>query len=262
MRGIIALRRVVVAASLGVALFAGQPAMAGSVTREDFSFPGEGGLKVAVFRPDVHVGSLKVGGVDEANADWTEAARTNLQAALRNSPEFKDADITFVDEMAGGDAELLNEYRGMFELVSGAMFTHVTLGAALPTKQITLPATDPVSNPKPRKITKIDWTLGEGAARLKETTGADYAMFLFTRDSYGDAGRKVAQVFAAALFGVWMPAGVHTGYAGLVNLETGDVVWFNTDLAMGGDVREADGAEKRVRQLLRGFPSRDAVEVK
>jgi len=35
-------------------------------------------------------------------------------------------------------------------------------------------------------------------------------------------------------------------------------VWFNTDLAMGGDPREVDGAQKRVGQLMAGFPTRGA----
>ena len=44
------------------------------------------------------------------------------------------------------------------------------------------------------------------------------------------------------------------GHAGLVDLKTGDLLWLNADTQMGGDVREADGAKKRVRQLLAGFP--------
>ena len=94
-------------------------------------------------------------------------------------------------------------------------------------------------------------------------TGADYAMFVFTNDAYGDAGRKAAQ--AAGMLGcligvcVMVPSGIHVGYAGLVDLSTGDVVWFNTDLAMGGDPREVDGAEKRVGQLMDGFPLRAGV---
>jgi hypothetical protein len=55
---------------------------------------------------------------------------------------------------------------------------------------------------------------------------------------------------------VIVPSGIHVGYAGLVELETGNVVWFNTDLAMGGDPREVEGADKRVGQLLDGFPLR------
>lgn len=259
------LRSTVAAAAFGVMMCAAQPALAGAVSREDFSFPAETGLNVVVFRPDVHVGSLKVGGLDEPNVEWTEAARANMQAALEASTEFKDAKITFVDELEGdADTQLLNEYRGLFETVAGSMFTHVTnSGQMLPTKQyMTKPPKG--SAQKPKKKSKIDWTLGEGAAKLRDVTGSDYAMFVFTHDSYGDSGRKAAQALGmlGCLIGVCMiiPAGVHIGYAGLVELETGNIVWFNTDLAMGGDVREADGATKRVGQLLAGFPKRDGVE--
>ena len=58
-----------------------------------------------------------------------------------------------------------------------------------------------------------------------------------------------------------MPAGIHVGYSGLVDLNTGDIVWFNTDLAMGGDPREPEGATKRVGQLMEGFPMRDGAAV-
>ncbi len=49
------------------------------------------------------------------------------------------------------------------------------------------------SSQKPKKKSKIDWTLGEGAAKLGDLTGSDYAMFVFTHDAYGDSGRKTAQ---------------------------------------------------------------------
>lgn len=253
------------AAAFGAGLLlAAQPAGAKAVSREDFSFPHRGAFNVVVFRPDVHVGSLKVGGLDEPNVEWTEAARSNIQASLEAAPEFRDAHITFLDEFDGDQAALLAEYRGMFELVSGAMFTHVVAGGQeLPTKQYTLKPKRGKSRDVPSTMTRIDWTLGDGAARLKDITGSDYAMFIFTHDSYGDSGRKTAQAIGmlGCLVGacVIVPAGIHIGYAGLVDLNTGNILWFNTDLAMGGDVREADGAQERVGQLLAGFPSRDAA---
>ncbi|MDY7098396.1 MAG: hypothetical protein SXU28_09695, partial [Pseudomonadota bacterium] len=112
-----------------------------------------------------------------------------------------------------------------------------------------------------KKVQALDWTLGPGAAQLKEATGADYAMFVFTNDAYGDGGRKAAQAVGmlGCLIGacVIVSSGVHVGYAGLVEFETGNIVWFNTDLSMGGDPRKEDGAEKRVGQLMEGFPLRD-----
>lgn len=62
----------------------------------------------------------------------------------------------------------------------------------------------------------------------------------------------------AALARVPIAVGVHKGFAGLVDLHTGDLVWLNADMQMGGDVRDADGAQKRVGQLLAGFPGRPA----
>jgi len=79
--------------------------------------------------------------------------------------------------------------------------------------------------------------------------------FINTDDHYGSGGRKALQIFAA-LGGVSVTSGVHKGHAGLIDLKTGELVWLNADLQMGGDVRTLEGAQKRVRQLLEGFPGR------
>lgn len=238
-----AVRNLLSAASLSLAALAAVPASAGPVVRADAALPAAG-LNIVVFRPDVQVGAMKAGGVNEPNAEWTEAARTNLRDALSASPELAGADIKFVDELGGDDANLLTEYRGMFEIVAGAMTRHGAVAEnALPGKGAG------------------DWTLGEGAAQLRQATGADYALFLFSRDAYGDTGRKISQALSAVLTLRFKSAGIHSGHAGLVDLRTGDVVWFNTDGALGGDMRDADGAQERVRQLLAGFPVRRPVTV-
>ena len=54
--------------------------------------------------------------------------------------------------------------------------------------------------------------------------------------------------------GIAVKSGEHKGGAGLVDLKTGDLLWLNADFAMGGDVRDVEGAEKRVGQLLEEFP--------
>ena len=237
------------------------PAAADDLTRQGFTFPENGEMKIVVFRPDVAVGSQKVSGLVEPNAEWTEAARANIQAKLVERAELLNADLTFIDELEGEDAELLTEYRGLFEAVSSSIFTHVTVGDKLATKTERVLVRQANGRNKKRNVQQLDWTLGPGAAQLREATGADYAMFVFTNDAYGDSGRKAAQV--AGMLGciigvcVTVASGVHVGYAGLVELETGNIVWFNTDLSIGGDPREIDGAEKRVRQLMEGFPLRD-----
>jgi len=236
------------------------PAVAGDITREGFVFPADGNMKIVVFRPDVSVGSQKVGGLVEPNAEWTEAARTNIKDKLIERAAVLNAQLEFVDELEGENAEVLTEYRALFEAVSSSVFTHITVGDTLPTKEKLVPDTSG-RNQRPARVKMLDWTLGSGMAKLKEATGADYAMFVFTNDAYGDAGRKASQAVGmlGCLIGVCVivDSGIHVGYAGLVELETGNVVWFNTDLAIGGDPREVEGADKRVRQLMDGFPLRD-----
>lgn len=234
-------------------LCASVPAEAKSIQRDGFGFPADKTAKIIMFRPDVHVGSLGAGGVDSPNADWTATARTNMQKAFENAAESREAKIEFLGDPEGDNAKLLNDYRGLFQIVSAEILAHGVFIDRFPTK---------LAPPDPKKSGKrylLDWTLGSEARKLKEATGADYAMFVYTYDSYGDAGRKVAQLLMAGLFGAYIPAGVHIGYAGLVDLETGDISWFNADVAMGGDPREVDGATKRVIQLMAGFPKRGAA---
>jgi len=62
----------------------------------------------------------------------------------------------------------------------------------------------------PTKEGCFDWGLGECLKSLKEDTGADYALFVYLRDSYTSLGRA-ALIVAAALFGVGLQGGVQLG---------------------------------------------------
>ncbi|MEP7221447.1 MAG: hypothetical protein ABI673_02140 [Novosphingobium sp.] len=245
--------RALAVASMSVCLaFAASPVAAGVATKEGFAFPREKEAKIIMFRPDVQVGTLRTGGVDEANADWTTLARGNMQTAFETAAEAREAKISFMGEPDGENAKQLNDFRALFQVVSTEAMNHGLFNDRLATKKI-----PPAVQGGAAKM-KFDWTLGQDARKLKEITGADYAMFVYTHDAYGSTGRKVAQLMMAGLFGAYIAPGVHLGYAGMVDLETGDLVWLNADIAMGGDLREKDGAEKRVKELLRAFPKRDS----
>lgn len=214
-----------------------------SAMKPGFAFPATAPIKIVVFRPDVSVGSQSTGGLDEPNADWTTQARTELTRSLEGALKARSGDMVLMPELQGEDAVLLANYRSLFKAVTDAVVAHrLFKGNRLPTK-----------------LDKFDWTLGPGVSKLAQLGGGDYGLFFLTHDSYGSAGRKVLQIFAAAA-GAYVKSGVHMGYAGLVDLKTGDLVWINADLAMGGDVREADGAAKRVQQLLEDFPTREGQQ--
>ena len=236
------LRVLAAAAALMVAAVPGV-AWAKVEASKTFRFPANQPAKIIVFRPDVEVGSMGVGGVQEPNAEWTQTARDKLSAQLTEHQKASGNEVIFLPEQEGDRARLVADYQSLFRAVAGAVVEHkMNPGAKLPTKK-----------------DKFDWTLGSGATQLGQLAGGDYALFLYTKDAYGSAGRKVAQVLMAGLFGAYMPAGIHTSYAALVDLKTGDLVWFNVDPGSGGDPRTDEGATKRIRQLLETFPAKEGA---
>ncbi len=190
--------------------------------------------KLVVVPADLELFSISGGGVMEPKADWTEAAGRHFKTALDSNKQLLGASVVRISEQ---DLDELAEINALHGAVAQAIFIHHMLGSVkLPTKN-----------------DRLDWSLGDAVKPLKAKTGADYALFTWIRDSYASAERKAA-MFAMALLGVGIAGGAQVGYASLVDLNTGRVVWFN-DLRRGsGDLREAKEALETVEALLKGFP--------
>ena len=93
----------------------------------------------------------------------------------------------------------------------------------------------------------------EDCYALAIRSAADYALFSWVRDSYASSER-VATMIVLALFGIGVGGGAQLGYASLVDLNTGQVLWFNRLLRGRGDLREADKATETLDALLDNFP--------
>lgn len=238
--------RIGLTASLAAALFLGATSAAAqerTATKQDFVLPAQSGKRILVFRPAVRVGAQSTGGMFEPNGDWTDKARANLQAALAKRQQSLGNTVMAAPDTYGEDALLVEEYTNLFAAVSQAVIQYqFFVGNRLATKK------------RDSKAGVFDWSLGEGVQRLPGAKDADYALFIYNKDAYGSTGRKLLQVVALLGPGIAVKSGEHIGYAGLVDLKSGDVLWLNADAAMGGDVREVEGADKRVGQLLEEFP--------
>ncbi|HEY8592658.1 MAG TPA: hypothetical protein VIL42_07315 [Sphingomicrobium sp.] len=211
--------------------------------KQGFELPANSGKKILVFRPKVSVGAQSTGGMFEPRAEWTDQARKNIEAALLKRQSALGNTVLTAPEAYGQQAQLLEEYTNLFDAVSQAVMSYqFFVGNRLPTKK------------RDNKSGVFDSSLGEGIRSLPGAEDADYALFIYNKDAYGSTGRKILQAVALLGPGLAIKSGEHKGAAGLVDLKTGDLLWLNADFAMGGDVREPDGAEKRVRQLLEDFP--------
>jgi hypothetical protein len=190
---------------------------------------------VLIMPPDVELFSISGGGVTEPRADWTAAAQTHIHAALRAKATGLGLRTQDLPER---DADEFAEISALHAAVAQAIaFHHMGIGNfALPTKN-----------------GKLDWSMGDAVQPIQEKSTADYALFIWLRDSYASPERKAA-MFALALLGVGVPGGIQVGYASLVDLRTGQVVWFNRLLRGIGDLREAEPAAETVTTLLDKFP--------
>jgi hypothetical protein len=192
------------------------------------------GSKVAIMPTDIELFSISGGGVLEPKADWTEAAARHFKNALIEKK--KKALKLEVAEVSERDADEFAEVNALHGAIARAIALHHLGPMQLPTKE-----------------GKLDWSMGEATRAIKKATGADYALFTWVRDSYASAER-VAAMIALALVGVGVGGGMQTGYASLVELETGRVLWFNRLLRASGDLREADKAAETIDALLDSFP--------
>lgn len=202
--------------------------------------PPQGNYSLIVMRPDVQVGSISTGGLLEARADWTEQARTNLLRALAEQQAGRGGRTRIMetrDAVKGVDPEFVADLERLHNAVGNSIVLHKYVGARLPTKR-----------------RGIDWTLGEEAVRFGRATGMDYALFLYAQDSFASTGRIAMQVLglAGCFVGFCAPVGggSQTAFASLVDLKTGDVVWFNVLQSQQGDIRTPEGSAQMVERLL------------
>lgn len=235
----------VVACALAVIAAPSANAQEKSGTKQGFVLK-EKSARILLIRPTIKVGAQSTGGMFEPNADWTAQAKDNLGAALASAQTRLGNEVIVAEEPIGAAAETMADYRALFSVLADSVINYQFFpGNRLPTK---------------KRKGVFEWTMGPGVAALARDSGADYALFIYDEDQYGSTGRKILQLFAAMAY-VSVKSGEHKGFAGLVDLRTGDLVWLNADLEMGGDVRTPEGAQKRVAQLLEDFPGSKPVVV-
>ncbi|WP_260483890.1 hypothetical protein [Sphingomicrobium flavum] len=211
--------------------------------------PPEGEFSLLVMRPDINVGQVSTGGMVTPNAEWTEAATSHVLAALMEQQSARGGKVDVLDKrdgLTGIDAQQIADLERLHGAVGNSIVLHHYYRARLPNK----------------RGMGLDFTLGENAVRLGQATGYDYALFLYAEDRIVGDGRKALQVLgiAGCFIGFCAPnigGGGQLAYASLVDLNSGEVVWFNL-LQTGsqvagikfGDIRTEEGAEQMVERLL------------
>jgi hypothetical protein len=195
--------------------------------------------RLIVMEPDVEVAVLTAGGLLEPREDWTKQAHAHVLKALRDQRQSRGGHIVVATSLedAGGDPQALVDLTRLHAVVGQAINVHKYSGMTLPTKKA-----------------QFNWTLGELAVNYGAASSYDYALFVHGKDSFSSGGRVALQAvsFLGCAVGVCvMPqGGMQIAFASLIDLKTGQVVWFNVLTSGVGDIRTESGAKSMVDKLL------------
>ena len=208
---------------------------ASNVATQGFSSlqPGD---SVVLMPPDIKYFRVTASGIPEPAAEWTEQARAEFDNAFRQFAQDAGLNMAFPQVQEMSDVAL--EYDKLHSAVGSTILVNHYGMTKLPSKK------DVATNEQ-----TFDWSLGPGVKDLAPASDGKYALFVYFRDYQASGGRVGMAVFGA-LVGVAVYTGHQGGFASLVDLQTGDVVWFNNVPLAQGDMRSDDGAQKLVSQLF------------
>jgi hypothetical protein len=195
---------------------------------------------VVLVEPDIELSEVLAGGVQEPRQAWTEAARRLYPQAVHRQLAGANTAVKpdyLVPRDLSPDSRLGQILR-LNEAVSVSILAYTTPGNTLATK----------------RGKRLDWTLGPGVQELRAVTGADYALFTYIRDSYTSGGQAALRIAALLLLGSDIGGGRQIGVTTLVDLRTGQVVWFNFLAKQTGDLRDEPGATATAERMLKGLP--------
>lgn len=189
---------------------------------------------IVLATPDIELSELTAGGAEAPRADWTKSAIELTRKEITATLGARGVKIAEADTGASARESQIVKLNSA---VGQAILLHLYYS--------------PIKLPD--KGGALDWTLGPGTAVLRDRYHGDYALFVHVRDTYSSTGRQ-ALMGVAALLLVPVPGGFQSGFASLVDLRTGRIVWFNRLLSVNGDLRNPNDARDTVGELLKGLP--------
>jgi len=196
-------------------------------------------LRVLVLPPEVVVEEVSAGGVSEEVKAWSERATTNVERSIKSMVD------SHPDLVAVPMPNLTDEEQKVLEQHL-ALYTMVGVTARLVTAN-----DDPAWK---HKREHFDYTLGPGLVYLQKKANADTALMVVGLDRVSSSGRKGTAV-VAALFGVSIPLGSSNLVVGMIELESGDLLWTNSEFSYADeDLRKPEDAEDMIEGLFEEFP--------
>ena len=197
------------------------------------------GRKVVVMKPDIDLYVIRSGGLPELEADWTRAARTYVVEALSQRLKTMKLEVFSAEEIdtkRAWEPLALQVVRLQSAVAEAILKNHYERFDRLPTTE-----------------GRFDWSLGTEAEVLAQRYQADYAFFVGFHENYpsddlirSDLG-QISRISAVMSL-------YRRGYASLVELKSGRVVWFAERDRQSPGLRTDYETSTTIRELLMSFP--------
>jgi hypothetical protein len=200
--------------------------------------------KVLLLPVEIRVHEISVGGVVEKVDDWSDQASDNARRYVKSLANSRAVfEVIEAPALSPEEKAQLDQHIALYEVVAGS----ADLARASPIGAWRERAKD------------FDYTLGPGLKPLADHTGIDAAMILTGTDYISSAGRKAAMamgVVLGALFGaVIVPQGGSSFVSvGVVDMRTGNLLWFGTDQSGTTDLRNEQDVHRMLEQMFQTYP--------
>jgi len=206
--------------------------------------------KILLLPPDIRVHEVSAGGVVEKVDAWTETANGHAAKSVRQiGIDGRLFEVQERADLAAADKEALDQHLALYELVAiSADFSRS--GPFAPWRE---------------RAQNFDYSLGPGLRDLAERGDIDAALIIIGSDYISSAGRKAQMalgVLAAALTGVAVipQGGISYVSVGVIDLRSGDLLWFSTNRGPQNDLRQEEQVQSILKRLFQEYPGAAAVK--
>jgi|GEM_PF-5651493 len=196
-----------------------------------------GAIKVLLLPSNLKIYNLTAGGSLDIQPDASTAAGHEADSELQRDVPTTGFQLLTMPSLSADEQARVTESVGLYRLASEDAKTVDNLGGDW--KQA---------------LQRFDYSVGPSLQFLKQRTGANYALLVFGADADSTGGRVAMSIFFAAL-GVGIAGGRNYMYAGLVDLDTGNIVWLDDDHKNASNFTDKKTVDAIIKNLLQDYPS-------
>ena len=200
--------------------------------------------KVLLLPAEIRVHEISAGGVVEKVDEWSRTASSHATKYVRGlASERRLFELIEAPALGQEEQAQLDQHVALYELVGAS--AALARASAFSVWQ--------------ERAKDFDYTLGPGLKALAERTGIDAAMIVIGTDYISSAGRRAAMVMGV-LLGVVTGAvilpqgGVSFLSVGVLDMRTGNLLWFGTDQSSATDFRNERDLHQMLERMFQTYP--------